>query len=134
MQTFTLGMKIKARRKELNLTTEELAEKAKCSASVLRKYEANMQPNPDEKTVRGIAEALQLDPEYLMHDSTAYKADDPEIFNHLPDDLKEWISKAESKPLLMFAKRISEGMDPADFDIMVEMLRQKMIEKKKLEK
>ena len=82
----TTGEKIKARRKELKMTTEELGKKIGVQRSAISKYETG-RVDLQSKQLQKIAQALDISPVLLLPDPdtseldkllTAYqKADEP---------------------------------------------------------
>ena len=57
---------VKQRRKELNLTQKELAEKAKVSHSVVKRFEAQRPYNPKIGKVIQVAKALNVKTDELI--------------------------------------------------------------------
>jgi transcriptional regulator with XRE-family HTH domain len=63
----TIGGKIQKLRKEMGLTQEELAKKANLSYTTLIKIESDQVKNPTIKTIRKIAEALEVSLDNLVN-------------------------------------------------------------------
>ncbi len=63
----TIGGKIQKLRKEMGLTQEELAKKADLSYTTLIKIESDQVKNPTIKTIRKIAEALEVSLDNLVN-------------------------------------------------------------------
>ena len=80
----TLGERIKRRRKELNMSQSELADKVGISYAQIGRYETK-DVQPPAKTLTSIAEVLGLSPEFLLYGSTEEKAkarlSDPELIH-----------------------------------------------------
>lgn len=120
----TMGEKIKGRRKELNMSVDDLAAFSGVSKSTITKIEANINTNPTSSTISKLAKALKVEPEYLTEDSYMYDILEDEIYGHLPEDVKEWLKKRESRPFVLFAKQLSEGdINPETIEIIVATLK-----------
>jgi transcriptional regulator with XRE-family HTH domain len=63
----TIGGKIQKLRKKMGLTQEELAKKANLSYTTLIKIESDQVKNPTIKTIRKIAEALEVSLDNLVN-------------------------------------------------------------------
>ena len=61
----TIGSRAKARRKELGLTMDYLAEKLDVNKSTIMRYEKGTIDNTKRLVVEGLANALHVTPEYL---------------------------------------------------------------------
>lgn len=62
----TIGERIKARRKELNLTVDALAERLQKSRATIYRYESNEIENMPVSILKPIADALRTTPSFLM--------------------------------------------------------------------
>lgn len=62
----TKGERIKQRREELNMRQTELAKRAKISKQTLYKYERDIITNIPSDKLQRIADALDIEPSYLM--------------------------------------------------------------------
>ncbi len=60
------GKRIKARRKELGMTQEELGEKAGVTKATINKYETGIVQNLKRSTIEDMAKALNVSPSYIM--------------------------------------------------------------------
>ncbi len=60
-----IGSRIKARRKELNLTQDYLAKKLDVNKSTIQRYESGTIDNTKKLVIEGLAAALHVTPEYL---------------------------------------------------------------------
>lgn len=72
----SLGMKIGARRRELGMSLERLAELTESSKSYLWELENRDKPNPSVDKVSKIALALNLTPETLLGSATELSQDE----------------------------------------------------------
>ena len=100
-----VSMKIRSRRKEKNLTLEQLAEKAGLGGkAVLSKYENGRIP-PVELLV-SIADALECDPDYLIGRQDLPDRVSSDIYEELP------LSKEAIEKLMMLKKALKTD-DPA---------------------
>lgn len=60
------GKRIRARRKELDMTQEELGQKAGVTKATINKYETGIVQNLKRSTIEDIAKALNVSPSYIM--------------------------------------------------------------------
>ena len=67
----TLGEKIRARRKELGMTMEDLGRAVGVQRSAINKYEKDMIKDPTRTIIAKFARALNVSPMYLMDDEPA---------------------------------------------------------------
>ena len=67
----TLGEKIRARRKELGMTMEDLGRAVGVQRSAINKYEKDMIKDPTRTIIAKFARALNVSPLYLMDDEPA---------------------------------------------------------------
>ena len=61
-----LGHKIKARRKQLGMTLEQLADKSGCSKSYIWELENKDAPHPSAEKIFAIGKTLGVTPEFLL--------------------------------------------------------------------
>lgn len=73
----TIGEKIKARRKELKMTTEELGRLIGVQRSAITKYEKN-RVDLKSKQIQDIANALDINPALLLSDDPLELSPDEE--------------------------------------------------------
>lgn len=64
--TDDMGLRIKARRKDIGMTQEELGKKIGVTKATINKYETGVVINMKRPTVEKIAQALDVNPGYLM--------------------------------------------------------------------
>lgn len=67
----TLGEKIRARRKELGMTMEDLGRAVGVQRSAINKYEKDMIKDPTRTIIAKFARALNVSPLYLLDDEAA---------------------------------------------------------------
>lgn len=88
----TIGKKIFALRKKLNLTQEELAVAAKTTKQTIHKYETGIVENIPASKIKAMADKLETTPAYLMgwEEEASYKNEDAisDIFVRLRSDSK----------------------------------------------
>lgn len=60
------GKRIKARRKDLDMTQEELGQKAGVTKATINKYETGIVQNLKRSTIEDMAKALNVSPSYIM--------------------------------------------------------------------
>ena len=64
--TDDIGARIKARRKDVGMTQEELGKKIGVTKATINKYETGVVINMKRPTIEKIAKALDVDPGYLV--------------------------------------------------------------------
>lgn len=101
----TTGEKIKARRIELGMTTQELGEKIGVQRSAITKYEKG-RIDLKSKQLRDIANALNVSPAYLLPD------DDPNISR---------LEALHQDPRLGLLFDRSRKMSKEDVEFMIQM-------------
>ncbi len=70
----SLGKRIEDRRRERLMTQMDLAQKAEVSLITVTRLENNASPNPRMSTVKALAEALDVEPAWLMFGVDGLKA------------------------------------------------------------
>ena len=70
----TIGSRTRARRKELKLTQDYLAEKMDVNKSTIQRYEKGTIDNTKKLVVEGLASALYVAPEYLRGETDTYES------------------------------------------------------------
>jgi transcriptional regulator with XRE-family HTH domain len=103
---------LRSQRTEANLSIKELASATGISSGRISAYEQAERPIPLPH-LEAIAAALNRSvEEYVDHQGPVGHWDAAqralEVLMDLPPDLREWISKPESKPYLRLAKHLSE--------------------------
>ena len=71
----TIGSRAKARRKELGLTMDYMAEKLDVNKSTIMRYEKGTIDNTKRLVVEGLANALHVTPEYLRGETDEYNTE-----------------------------------------------------------
>ena len=101
-----LGERIKALRKEQQLTISELAEKAGVAKSYLSSIERNMQTNPSIQFIEKISEALGVPLNDIIYDSDEIEIDDldNEWLEIVLEAMQSGVSKEQFKEYLEFNK------------------------------
>ena len=113
----TIGSRAKARRKELNLTMEYVAEKMDVNKSTIQRYESGMIDNTKKLVVEGLANVLRVSPEWLRGETDTTGSDFvDERMVKIEDTMKEIL---QSFPLKM-------GREDAVFseDILLTLLNE----------
>ena len=85
-----IGAKIRRKRKSLNLTQYQLAEKIGLTESSISRYESGKIPTMPTSTVNKICSVLQIEPSELLGLT---------VENSFEYDLKEILSKMDGLPL-----------------------------------
>ena len=101
----TIGEKIKARREELHMTTEELGQKIGVQRSAISKYEKGRVDLKGEQIIK-IAKALDISPVLLLSD------DDPD---------QERLEALHQNPRLGLLFDRTRRMSKEDVDFMIQM-------------
>ena len=70
----TIGSRTRARRKQLKLTQDYLAEKLDVNKSTIQRYEKGTIDNTKKLIVEGLASALHVSPEYLRGETDNYES------------------------------------------------------------
>jgi len=103
-----LGQKIKYVRELRNLSQGELAEACGISAPYASEIESGKK-RPSVKTLEKIAIALKTDSWFFMDDKAVTFEELAHISDiKLPDDVMTFLTKEESLPYLVLAKKLSE--------------------------
>jgi transcriptional regulator with XRE-family HTH domain len=94
---------------ENKIDVKEMATAADISTSYLYNILSDRISNPSINTLKLIARKLDVSLDYLEDgiDEEKVYLDEPNIFNHLPRDLQEFITKEENTPYLILAKQLS---------------------------
>ena len=71
----TIGKRAKARRKELGLTLDYMAEKLDVNKSTIMRYEKGVIDNTKRLVIEGLATALHVTPEYLRGETDDYQSE-----------------------------------------------------------
>ena len=87
----TIGSRAKARRKELGLTMDYLAEKLDVNKSTIMRYEKGTIDNTKRLVIEGLANALHVTPEYLRGETDEYNTEITDKRSLLIRDLMEKI-------------------------------------------
>lgn len=85
-----MGLRIEQRRKELNLTLQEVAADVGVAASTIQRYEKGRFGKIKLPVIEAIAAALQVNPEWLIGDTDdPVDYDDPDIIAAIPQEYME---------------------------------------------
>ena len=71
----TIGSRARARRKELNLTQDYIAEQMDVNKSTIQRYESGLIDNTKKLVVEGLANALHVSAEWLRGETDEYESD-----------------------------------------------------------
>lgn len=107
----TIGSRTRARRKELDLTQDYLAERLDVNKSTIQRYESGTIDNTKKLVVEGLASALRVSPEYLRGETDSYET---EIKDKKSLQIQDALDKAKAT--------IPLGVSPADNDFAENML------------
>ena len=105
------GEKIKRLRKEKNLTQEQLGDLIGVKKAAINKYETGIVVNLKNKTIKKLAEALDVNPVWLMDDNSDFPAKHSLV--RVIDGSGERIIDIvnDDKPRTPEARAVSFGMD-----------------------
>lgn len=122
----TVGARIAARRKELNMTQEELAKKLGYkSKSSINKIELQWANVPLSKLER-IAAALDCDPGYLMgweDDEPKKEPQQPDLLVNGDPELTEIMEAARDDPNIRMLFSVTKGAKPEDIRKAIEIIK-----------
>lgn len=118
------GDRLKKLRTDQKKTLKDLYEKTGYSVSYLNGLENNKKKNPSREVIDKLSASLNVVPSYFYEKESELPFD---FKNHLTDDIKEWLTKEESVPYLIFAKKISEEDLPINLiEDTIELVRKHM--------
>ena len=120
----TVGERIAARRKELNMTQEELAKKLGYkSKSSINKIELQWAKVPLSKLEK-VAAALDCDPEYLMgwDEQTKKEPRQQDLINDDPE-LTELLTRARDDPHMRMLFSITKDVSPEDIEKAIKIIQ-----------
>jgi transcriptional regulator with XRE-family HTH domain len=120
-----IGEKINILCKAKGILKKDLAKAMDISASYLSSVIAGRE-EPSGQLLNKLADYFDVDVEYFLDELVQKNIDEvPGVWNHLPEDIKEWIGKQESKPYLILAKAAASTDIPADqIADLIDALRQ----------
>nr|WP_024838056.1 helix-turn-helix transcriptional regulator [Clostridium sp. 12(A)] len=124
------GQRIKARRKQLGMSADEVAAKLGVSRSTIFRYENGHIEKVPANVLERLAEILKTTPTYLMgwdddsSDSSSHKLADLSFKNMSPEDRNISMVKESSEDTYKTDERlrsISLNLEPADKDTIIKM-------------
>lgn len=128
------GQRIKARRKQLGMSADEVAAKLGVSRSTIFRYENGQIEKVPANVLEHLAEILKTTPAYLMgwdddsNDSSSHKLHDLSFENMNPEDRNISMVKESSKYTYQIDERLrSLNAEPADKDTIIKMAEIYMI-------
>lgn len=119
-----IGKKMKLLRVEREMSTMDLAKLTGLSQGYISNIENNADMNPTRATIKKIANALNVPPEFLI-DESAYIPN--EVIENLPPDIQEWLVGKDILPYLYLAQEMHGKKIPAEkagkvIDLMRELM------------
>ena len=105
-----IANKIKARRQELGLTLEDVAQAVGVGRSTVRKWETGMIKNMGRDKIAALAKVLQISPVELVPAAGSVRSDDEDRLEALHQD-----------PRLCLLFDRTRKMSKADVDFMIQM-------------
>lgn len=134
-RSLEMGRRIRARRKELGITQEQVAAACRITKSTVSRYEKGAIEHPHRPTVEAIAKVLHTDADYLYQQSEA----DAPVTRGEGADVRQIISQAKAQLLcqegLMFdgvpvsAEALQSILDAIDIGMTMAGRRQRECEK-----
>jgi transcriptional regulator with XRE-family HTH domain len=122
------GQRIKARRKQLKMSADEVAAKLGVSRSTIFRYENGQIEKVPANVLERLAEILKTTPIYLMgwdddsNASSSHKLDDLSFDNMNPEDRNISMVKESSEDTYQIDERLrSLNVEPADKDTIIKM-------------
>ena len=97
-----IGSKIESRRKELELTLADVANEVGVAASTIQRYEKGHFDKIKMPVIEAIAEALQVNPDWLLgytDDPYDYDSDPDNLFASIPSDQFDHLMNAYNNDL-----------------------------------
>lgn len=122
------GQRIKARRKQLKMSADEVAAKLGVSRSTIFRYENGQIEKVPANVLERLAEILKTTPTYLMgwdddsNASSSHKLDNLSFENMNPEDRNISMVKESSEDTYQIDERLrSLNAEPADKDTIIKM-------------
>lgn len=122
------GQRIKARRKQLKMSADEVAAKLGVSRSTIFRYENGQIEKVPANVLERLAEILKTTPTYLMgwdddsNASSSHKLHDLSFENMNPEDRNISMVKESSEDTYQIDERLrSLNAEPADKDTIIKM-------------
>ena len=122
------GQRIKARRKQLKMSADEVAAKLGVSRSTIFRYENGQIEKVPANVLERLAEILKTTPTYLMgwdddsNASSSHKLDNLSFDNMNPEDRNISMVKESSEDTYQIDERLrSLNAEPADKDTIIKM-------------
>ncbi len=125
--TVEMGRRMRARRKELDITQEQVADACRITKSTVSRYEKGVIENPHRPTVEAIANVLHVQPDWLYAQTNDAEGEPPQ-------DLRRIIAEAKARLMtqdgLMFdgepvsAEALQSILDALDIGMTVASRRQ----------
>lgn len=122
------GQRIKARRKQLKMSADEVAAKLGVSRSTIFRYENGQIEKVPANVLERLAEILKTTPIYLMgwdddsNASSSHKLDNLSFDNMNPEDRNISMVKESSEDTYQIDERLrSLNAEPADKDTIIKM-------------
>ncbi|WP_051629991.1 helix-turn-helix domain-containing protein [Lacrimispora aerotolerans] len=122
------GQRIKARRKQLKMSADEVAAKLGVSRSTIFRYENGQIEKVPANVLERLAEILKTTPTYLMgwdddsNASSSHKLHDLSFENMNPEDRNISMVKESSEDTYQIDERLrSLNVEPADKDTIIKM-------------
>lgn len=112
LKTQLFSERLRQLRTDKNMSVKELGELCGTSGATISRYETGVH-EPKSNMVKKLAEIFDISPAWLMGANVEKKGqdiisyDDPNIFSHLPKDLKDFVSNSKNTPYLIMAKNIA---------------------------
>lgn len=127
-----IGKKINILCKAKGILKKDLAKAMDISASYLSSVIAGRE-EPSGQLLNKLADYFDVDVEYFLDELIQKNIDEvPSVWDHLPEDLKEWIGQQESKPYLILAKAAASTDIPSDqIADLIDVLRQQQRQQQK---
>lgn len=130
-----IGRKIKELRTHAGLTIAELAHKSGVSRSLIGGFERGDRLQPGKDTLMALAQALDVDPMYLLDDRSE------SVFNvyktaglELPDEIREWLASQNAFAWVQLSRAMdAEGITPETIEGLVKLIREAGGAKKEVE-
>lgn len=128
LKTQLFSERLKMLREERNMSVKELGETVGTSGATISRYETGVH-EPKSRMVQKLADYFKVNPSWLMgadvdkysNEDVLYY-DDPRIFNHLSDKLKDFVIKEENTPYLVLAEKYLSKLSDKELQFVVKWL------------
>ncbi|WP_195376745.1 helix-turn-helix domain-containing protein [Anaerotruncus rubiinfantis] len=117
MGNIVLGSRIKARRKELDLTLQNIADEIGVAKSTIQRYENGNIETIKLPVVEAIARILKVNPSYLLG-----KTDNKELVTTEGDELQEYLEELKNRSEMRMLFKLSKEATKEEVEQAVKII------------